>query len=220
MRFSLWLAFWTGIDTSNALLEEIRKEKERKSEGQSFLLEPLLALTGSLTLTQTEAVSGLHKCDLPTQLYLNGKLGIQEAILWLHGRHTKGHRSCLYNEDSMVGDGDDQKMMGLNPNSIRDYNTVHDEECRKWSRRKVKKIKLCDGDLHRNEGVPTCLDCWKGLFINLGFSSRNYFVDEKAPRGIGGGNIGFSNCIVTDLLIQEKSWSLTVHTLISPITIT
>ncbi|KAG7014256.1 Polyamine oxidase 1 [Cucurbita argyrosperma subsp. argyrosperma] len=73
--------YLAGIDTSNALLEEMRKDKERKSEGQSFLLEPLLALTGSLTLTQAETVSGLHKCDLPTQLYLNGKLGIQEAIL-------------------------------------------------------------------------------------------------------------------------------------------
>lgn len=57
------------------------KEKERNSESQNFLLEPLLALTGSLTLTHTEAVSGLQKCDIPTQLYLSGKLGIPEAIL-------------------------------------------------------------------------------------------------------------------------------------------
>ena len=70
----------TGIDTSKALLEEIRKD-ERKNENQSFLLEPLLALTGSLTLMQTDAVSGLHKCDVPTQLYLTSKLGIPEAIL-------------------------------------------------------------------------------------------------------------------------------------------
>lgn len=97
----------------------MRKDKERKSDGQSFLLEPLLALTGSLTLTQTEAVSGLHKCDLPTQLYLNGKLGIQEAILWLHGRHVEEHRSRLYVEENMVGDRDDEKM-NLNSNSIWD----------------------------------------------------------------------------------------------------
>ena len=66
---------FTGIDTSKALLEEI--EDDRKNDNQSFLL----ALTGSLTLTQTDAVSGLHKCDVPTQLYLSGKLGIPEAIL-------------------------------------------------------------------------------------------------------------------------------------------
>jgi polyamine oxidase len=60
----------------------MRKEKERKSESQTFLLEPLLALTGSLTLTQTEAVpTSLHKCDIPTHLYLSGKVGLQEAIL-------------------------------------------------------------------------------------------------------------------------------------------
>lgn len=117
----------TGIDTSNALLEEMRKDKERKSDGQSFLLEPLLALTGSLSLSQTEAVSGLHKCDLPTQLYLNGKLGIQEAILWLHGRHADEHRSNLNDdEESGVGVGggerDDEKM-NLIPNSIRDPTT-------------------------------------------------------------------------------------------------
>lgn len=129
---SLLLTTWTGIDTSNDLLEEMRKDNERKSEGQSFLLEPLLALTGSLTLTQTEAVSGLHKCDLPTQLYLNGKLGIQEAILWLHGRHTQEHRSHLYDEENMVRDRDDHKT-SLNPNMIRDSDTVHEEM--KWSRR-------------------------------------------------------------------------------------
>ncbi|CAK9188662.1 unnamed protein product [Ilex paraguariensis] len=49
--------YLAGIDTSKALLEEMRKEKERKTESQTFLLEPLLALTGSLTLTQTDAVS-------------------------------------------------------------------------------------------------------------------------------------------------------------------
>ncbi|XP_058006927.1 polyamine oxidase 1 isoform X3 [Hevea brasiliensis] len=73
--------YLSGIDTSKSLLEEMREEKERKCESQAFLLEPLLALTGSLTLTQTETVSNLHKCDIPTQLYLSGKLGIPEAIL-------------------------------------------------------------------------------------------------------------------------------------------
>ncbi|XVF22922.1 hypothetical protein REPUB_Repub12eG0212600 [Reevesia pubescens] len=76
--------YLAGIDTSKAILEEIRKDErkiENQNQNQNFLLEPLLALTGSLTLTQTDAVSGLHKCDVPTQLYLTGKLGIPEAIL-------------------------------------------------------------------------------------------------------------------------------------------
>ncbi|KAA8520220.1 hypothetical protein F0562_014476 [Nyssa sinensis] len=73
--------YLAGIDTSRALLEEMREE-ERKSENQNFLLEPLLALTGSLTLTQTDAVSGLHKFDIPRQLFLSSsKLGLPEAIL-------------------------------------------------------------------------------------------------------------------------------------------
>jgi len=71
----------TGIDTGKALVEEIRKEKERESESQTLLLEPLLALTGSLTMSKPETVSNIHKCDIPTQLYLSGKLGIPEAIL-------------------------------------------------------------------------------------------------------------------------------------------
>lgn len=80
-RFSGYVhgGYLAGIDTSKALLEEIRNE--RKIENQNHLLEPLLALTGSLTLTQTDAVSNLHKCDIPTQLYLSGKLSIPEAIL-------------------------------------------------------------------------------------------------------------------------------------------
>ncbi|OAY39979.1 polyamine oxidase 1 isoform X1 [Manihot esculenta] len=73
--------YLSGIDTSKSLLEVMREGKERESESKTFLLEPLLALTGSLTLTQTETVSNLHKCDIPTQLYLSGKLGIPEAIL-------------------------------------------------------------------------------------------------------------------------------------------
>ncbi|KAK9002067.1 hypothetical protein V6N11_024756 [Hibiscus sabdariffa] len=72
--------YLAGIDTSKALLAEIRKY-ERENESKSFLLDPLLALTGSLTLSQSDTVSGLQKCDVPTQLYLSGKLGITEAIL-------------------------------------------------------------------------------------------------------------------------------------------
>ncbi|GKU88607.1 hypothetical protein SLEP1_g2850 [Rubroshorea leprosula] len=72
--------YLAGIETSKALLEEIKKE--RKNENQTFLLEPLLAFTGSLTLKQTEPVSSLQKCDIPTQLYLSkGNFGISEAIL-------------------------------------------------------------------------------------------------------------------------------------------
>ncbi|KAJ4822738.1 polyamine oxidase1, flavin-containing amine oxidoreductase [Turnera subulata] len=66
-----------GIETGKSLLEEMRNEKERKNEDQAFLLEPFLALT----LAQTETVPNLHKCDIPTQLYLSGKLGVPEAIL-------------------------------------------------------------------------------------------------------------------------------------------
>ncbi|BFG20268.1 hypothetical protein CerSpe_065420 [Prunus speciosa] len=71
--------YLAGIETGKALLEEIEKEKERsiESENQTFLLEPLLALTGSLSLTQNDAVSSL-KCDIPRQLYLSGKVGVPE----------------------------------------------------------------------------------------------------------------------------------------------
>ncbi|XP_061348302.1 polyamine oxidase 1-like isoform X2 [Gastrolobium bilobum] len=73
--------YLAGIDTTKALLEEMRKEKERKHESQTLLLEPLLALTGSLTMSKPDTVSNIHKCDIPTQFYLSGKLGIPEAIL-------------------------------------------------------------------------------------------------------------------------------------------
>ncbi|KAK4372144.1 hypothetical protein RND71_007528 [Anisodus tanguticus] len=74
--------YLSGIDTTNALLEEMRRDDGRKNESQAFLLEPLLALTGSLTSTQAETVSSLHKCDIPRQLFLsNSKLGLPEAIL-------------------------------------------------------------------------------------------------------------------------------------------
>ncbi|KAJ8573585.1 hypothetical protein K7X08_010096 [Anisodus acutangulus] len=73
--------YLSGIDTTNALLEEMRRDDGMKNESQAFLLEPLLALTGSLTLTQAETVSSLHKCDIPRQLFLsNSKLGLPEAI--------------------------------------------------------------------------------------------------------------------------------------------
>ncbi|XVE76755.1 hypothetical protein DITRI_Ditri13aG0006400 [Diplodiscus trichospermus] len=65
--------YLAGIDTGKALLEEIRND-ERKTDNQSLLLEPLLALTDAVS-------AGLHKCDVPAQLYLSSKLGIAEAIL-------------------------------------------------------------------------------------------------------------------------------------------
>ncbi|KAK6933839.1 Amine oxidase [Dillenia turbinata] len=80
-RFSGYVhgGYLSGIDTSRALLEEIRKEKEKEriNETQSFLLEPLLALT----LSQTDTVPGLHKCEVPRQVFLSRKMGIPEAIL-------------------------------------------------------------------------------------------------------------------------------------------
>ncbi|RDX87793.1 Polyamine oxidase 1 [Mucuna pruriens] len=57
--------YFSGIDSSKELLEEMRKDKERKSESQTLLLEPLLALT---------------ECNIPTQLYLSGKFGMAEPI--------------------------------------------------------------------------------------------------------------------------------------------
>ncbi|KAK6143171.1 hypothetical protein DH2020_023519 [Rehmannia glutinosa] len=71
-------AYLSGINTSEALLEEMRIEKERKSENQCILLEPLLALTGSLALAQSDAVF-----DIPTQLFLlhSSKLAFPEALL-------------------------------------------------------------------------------------------------------------------------------------------
>lgn len=80
-RFSGYVhgAYLAGIDTSNALLEDMRKEEESKTESQTLLLEPLLALTESLSLTQTEAVSSpIHKCDIPRRSFHRG---IPEAIL-------------------------------------------------------------------------------------------------------------------------------------------
>lgn len=78
------LLHWAGIDTTKALLDEMRRERERKNENQSFRIEPLIALTGSIPLAQQEAVSNLHKFDIPRQLFLRtSNLGAPEAILWL-----------------------------------------------------------------------------------------------------------------------------------------
>ncbi|XP_068659631.1 polyamine oxidase 1 [Aristolochia californica] len=69
--------YLSGIDTSKALLEEIRREKDQKSDSGLFLLEPLLA---SLSLTKQEGVSGLDKWAIARELFLNGKLVVREAI--------------------------------------------------------------------------------------------------------------------------------------------
>ncbi|KAK4424954.1 Polyamine oxidase 1 [Sesamum alatum] len=62
--------YLSGIDTSKALLEEMKAEKERKTEShKSFLLEPLLALSDAVF-------------DIPRQLFLrSSNLGFSEAIL-------------------------------------------------------------------------------------------------------------------------------------------
>ncbi|XP_052211585.1 polyamine oxidase 1-like [Diospyros lotus] len=75
--------YLAGIDTGKALLEEIRSEG-RKNENPTLLLEPFLAITGSLTSAQAaaEAVSSLHKCEIPRQLFLSSNNhGLPEAIL-------------------------------------------------------------------------------------------------------------------------------------------
>lgn len=116
----------TGIDTSKALLEEIRNE--RKIENQNHLLEPLLALTGSLTLTQTDAVSNLHKCDIPTQLYLSGKLSIPEAILWLYEPIEKRQFVDDDDNENMTNEIDGQ--MDLVLNLVQALDSIHKL---KWS---------------------------------------------------------------------------------------
>ncbi|KAK4406221.1 Polyamine oxidase 1 [Sesamum angolense] len=62
--------YLSGIDTSKALLQEMLAEKERKTENhQSFLLEPLLALSDAVF-------------DIPRQLFLrSSNLGFLKAIL-------------------------------------------------------------------------------------------------------------------------------------------
>nr|GMC84481.1 polyamine oxidase 1 [Ipomoea batatas] len=75
--------YLSGIDTCNDLLKEMRKEEEeRKRKSVGVLLEPLLALTGSLRLKKADALSGLHKWDIPRLLFLSSnKLGLPKAIL-------------------------------------------------------------------------------------------------------------------------------------------
>ncbi|XP_047976617.1 polyamine oxidase 1-like isoform X1 [Salvia hispanica] len=71
--------YLSGIDTTKAILEEMRREKERKNESQTFRIEPLIALSGSI---QQDAVSNLHKFDIPRQLFLRtSNLGAPKAIL-------------------------------------------------------------------------------------------------------------------------------------------
>ncbi|XP_057807749.1 polyamine oxidase 1 isoform X2 [Salvia miltiorrhiza] len=71
--------YLSGIDTTKALLEEMRREKEWKNENQTFRIEPLIALSGSI---QQDAVSNLRKFDIPRQLFLRtSNLGAPEAIL-------------------------------------------------------------------------------------------------------------------------------------------
>ncbi|XP_022898010.1 polyamine oxidase 1-like [Olea europaea var. sylvestris] len=62
----------SGIETSKALLEEMRKASDKKNEGQAFLIEPLLA----------DAVSNLRKYEIPRQLFLHSTaMGLTEPIL-------------------------------------------------------------------------------------------------------------------------------------------
>ncbi|MED6221926.1 polyamine oxidase1, flavin-containing amine oxidoreductase [Stylosanthes scabra] len=74
-------AYLAGIDSSRVVLEEIRKDKETEHGSQTQLQEPLLALTELITMSRSDTVSNLHKCDIPTELYLSGKRGMTEAIL-------------------------------------------------------------------------------------------------------------------------------------------
>ncbi|KAL9659254.1 hypothetical protein QQ045_024059 [Rhodiola kirilowii] len=70
-RFSGYVhgAHLAGIDTAKTLLEEMKDD-----EDANLLLEPLLALSDSLTLSaQSDVVSGTpHKCDHPRKLSLSG----------------------------------------------------------------------------------------------------------------------------------------------------
>ncbi|GAB4828060.1 polyamine oxidase1, flavin-containing amine oxidoreductase [Ancistrocladus abbreviatus] len=82
-RFSGYVhgGYLSGIETAKDLLEKVKLEKERSSEDQKFLLDPLLALSGSLTLTQSETASGLNRFDLPRQILLHSNLSRPKAIL-------------------------------------------------------------------------------------------------------------------------------------------
>lgn len=122
------LTHWScqsGIDTADSLLVEMRKEAEREAENQTFMLEPLLALTGSLTLTQTDAVSALNTFEIPRQLFLTSKLGMPEAILWLNGLNK--NESKFRDGKKTYGNGDQK---GLRSNTVRGLNDngMHEAE--------------------------------------------------------------------------------------------
>lgn len=71
------VSLWTGIDTGEALLDDMKTENDRETDNES-VLQPLLALT----LSQTEIVAGVRNCDIHTQLFhCNNKRGLPEAIL-------------------------------------------------------------------------------------------------------------------------------------------
>ncbi|KAL9231246.1 hypothetical protein vseg_006497 [Gypsophila vaccaria] len=83
-RFSGYVhgGYLAGIDTSKALLEEMKSDNQgRNDERQTFLLEPWLAVRESLALSQTETVSNLHKYELRGQIFLGSNLGMPKPIL-------------------------------------------------------------------------------------------------------------------------------------------
>ncbi|KAF5189575.1 Polyamine oxidase protein [Thalictrum thalictroides] len=77
-------AYLAGIDTSNALLEEMRRKKVRNQASslhlKNYLLQPLLALSEALTSAQRQTLSDISKWEFAQQLFLKGKLAMQEAI--------------------------------------------------------------------------------------------------------------------------------------------
>lgn len=69
--------YLSGIDTAKDLLEEMKLEKERTIESKALLL----ALSESLSISQTKAASNGYKYEIPRQVYLGSNLGAPEAIL-------------------------------------------------------------------------------------------------------------------------------------------
>lgn len=110
----------------------MRKEAERKAENQTFMLEPLLALTGSLTLSQTDAVSALNTFDIPRQLFLTSKLGMPEAILWLNGLDDESK----FSDVQQTYRNGDQK--GLHSNTVRGLDGMHEAEPVQENRKAAK----------------------------------------------------------------------------------
>ncbi|XP_022893255.1 polyamine oxidase 1-like isoform X1 [Olea europaea var. sylvestris] len=76
-------AYLSGIETSEALLEEMRTVKQRDGKNQDFRAEPLLAFSGSLTFAQPDEASNFHKFNIPRQLFLHSssKPRLPEVIL-------------------------------------------------------------------------------------------------------------------------------------------